>query len=278
VKLKGIVTTPNYQGTVRTSYYMQDETAGINLFNYGVTYTLNMGDEVEAVGDIFSYYGLEEIQNAEVTVLSTGNPLPAAKVITLAQVGEEYESQLVTVENIWLAEPISWAAEGSNASVLVTDGIDTVIYYIDKDTELDGWADAPRLWESFTVTTIVDYYNVHQLKGSTTGDFSNRVDVDETKSLLPDSYALSQNYPNPFNPTTTIEYALPMMSRVNVVVYNMMGQIVSELVNNVQEPGLYHTTWNARDMSSGVYFVQITAKSTDGKETFNSVKKMMLLK
>ncbi|GEM_PF-1438378 len=94
----------------------------------------------------------------------------------------------------------------------------------------------------------------------------------------PKNCRLEQNYPNPFNATTTIEYALPVTSGVNITIYDMTGQIVSELINNVQEPGLYHAVWDAHEMASGVYFFQIAAISTDKKETFNSVKKMTLVK
>ncbi|MBU4446321.1 T9SS type A sorting domain-containing protein [bacterium] len=100
----------------------------------------------------------------------------------------------------------------------------------------------------------------------------------QDEKIQPEKFLLKQNYPNPFNATTTIEYALPMKSSVGLVIYNMMGQVVSELVVDVQEPGLYHTTWNARDLSSGVYFVRISAKSVDGKENFNCIKKMTLMK
>ena len=85
-------------------------------------------------------------------------------------------------------------------------------------------------------------------------------------------YKLSQNYPNPFNPTTTIRYDILKASNVTLTIYNMNGQVVDRLVNQKQEPGSYSVNWDARNISTGVYFYQIRA------EGFQKVKKMLLIK
>jgi hypothetical protein len=89
---------------------------------------------------------------------------------------------------------------------------------------------------------------------------------------------LSQNYPNPFNPTTTIEFALREQSKVTLRVYNVAGQLVRTLVDDVKAPGVVHTAiWDGRDnrgqsVSSGVYFYKLTSKN------FVQTRKMVLLK
>jgi len=95
--------------------------------------------------------------------------------------------------------------------------------------------------------------------------------IEEFKAI-PENYDLSQNYPNPFNPTTTIKFALPVDSKVNISIYNIVGQKVTELVNGEFEAGYHTVTFNASNLSSGIYFYRIDA----GK--FNAVKKMMLIK
>ncbi len=85
-------------------------------------------------------------------------------------------------------------------------------------------------------------------------------------------FKVFQNYPNPFNPSTTISFAIPQRSNVNVKVYNITGKEVASLVNEVKEPGQYSVSFNAGKLSSGVYFYKITA----GK--FSSVHKMILIK
>ncbi len=103
------------------------------------------------------------------------------------------------------------------------------------------------------------------------------VDLGEATSVeegsgIPTVYALKQNYPNPFNPTTTINFALPKASDVQLTVYNLLGQKVAELVNNKMVAGYHTVQFNAADLASGVYIYRIKAGS------FVSVKKMMLLK
>jgi hypothetical protein len=85
-------------------------------------------------------------------------------------------------------------------------------------------------------------------------------------------YSLSQNYPNPFNPTTTIQYSVPKAGTVSLHVYNVIGQLVSTLVNQVQSAGTYNVQFDASRLASGVYFYNLTAGS------FNSTKKMVIMK
>ena len=91
-------------------------------------------------------------------------------------------------------------------------------------------------------------------------------------------YSLAQNHPNPFNPTTTIRYSVAETGHVSLRVYNVAGQLVRTLVDEVQTPGVVGTvTWDGRDgagreVSSGIYFYKLLAKG------FTETKKMILLK
>ncbi|MBN1781158.1 T9SS type A sorting domain-containing protein [bacterium] len=77
------------------------------------------------------------------------------------------------------------------------------------------------------------------------------------KSGIPDTYHLYDAYPNPFNPVTTIEYALPKSAHVRLSVYNMMGQCVQVLADEIQEPGFHAQVWNAQNLSSGLYLFKM---------------------
>ncbi|MGE5432844.1 MAG: M4 family metallopeptidase [Syntrophomonadaceae bacterium] len=101
--------------------------------------------------------------------------------------------------------------------------------------------------------------------------------VTEIDSRIPSRFSMEQNYPNPFNPTTTIRYSLPAGTDVKVVVYDISGRRVAELVNNFQAPGTYNVTWNGMNdmgerVSSGIYFCNIRAGN------FEKTTKMNLLK
>jgi hypothetical protein len=92
------------------------------------------------------------------------------------------------------------------------------------------------------------------------------------ETRLPNEFGLEQNYPNPFNPSTRIDYALPAREHVRLSVYNVLGQEVALLVNDVEEPGYKTVSFDASVLPSGVYTYTITAGM------FTDVKKMLLVK
>ena len=88
---------------------------------------------------------------------------------------------------------------------------------------------------------------------------------------------MGQNYPNPFNPITKMNYALPMRSRVVISIYNVLGQEVVTILDQVEDYGYHTVSWNGTDdygrpMASGVYFSRMMTS------TFSKTKKMLLLK
>ncbi|MBN1782494.1 T9SS type A sorting domain-containing protein [bacterium] len=100
---------------------------------------------------------------------------------------------------------------------------------------------------------------------------TGEVAVKDSK-VNPNSFALNQNYPNPFNPETTINFALDQRSAVKLTVYDVLGNEVAQLVNDVRPAGPQSVRFNGSDLSSGVYFYKL--------ETASNVitKKMMLMK
>lgn len=134
-------------------------------------------------------------------------------------------------------------------------------------TGLEGFTESAR--DSFIVRSM-------RLFGIVTGVDGN------VPTGLPRVYRMEQNYPNPFNPSTEIHYALPEQSRVTLVVYNLLGQQVRQLVDDDVPAGHHTVTWNAlnesgRAMASGVYFYRIEAVGASGPR-FADVRKMLLLR
>ncbi|MCZ6702138.1 MAG: T9SS type A sorting domain-containing protein, partial [Ignavibacteria bacterium] len=78
------------------------------------------------------------------------------------------------------------------------------------------------------------------------------VDV-EDEDLIPTDYILYQNYPNPFNPTTKIKYGIPNSGLITLQVYNLLGEVVTTLVNQQQPVGNYEVSFDATKLSSGIY-------------------------
>jgi hypothetical protein len=89
---------------------------------------------------------------------------------------------------------------------------------------------------------------------------------------IPTEYKLSQNYPNPFNPSTMIEFSIVKPEFVSLKVYNILGQEVATLVNEVKNPGTYSVRFDASHLSSGVYIYRLQT------ESFTATKKMILQK
>jgi predicted RNA-binding protein with PUA-like domain len=92
------------------------------------------------------------------------------------------------------------------------------------------------------------------------------------QQILPTVYSLSQNYPNPFNAQTKINYSLPKASKVTIKIYDILGRLVKELVNDFKQAGYYTVTFEAINYASGIYFYRIEAGD------FVQSKKMVLLK
>lgn len=88
----------------------------------------------------------------------------------------------------------------------------------------------------------------------------------------PESFQLYQNYPNPFNPLTTISYSIPEGQIIELKVHDLFGNEVAELVNEYKNAGSYSVSFNANNLSSGLYYYRIKAGS------FVQTKKLVLLK
>ena len=94
----------------------------------------------------------------------------------------------------------------------------------------------------------------------------------ETERDRADQFLLSQNFPNPFNPETVIKYQIPTDSHVSLKVFDVLGNEVASLVDEMREAGNHEIHWKGNNVPSGVYFYQISAGD------YKNVKKMMLQK
>ncbi len=129
---------------------------------------------------------------------------------------------------------------------------------------------------SFTDASIAGgtyFYRLRQVDFDGSFEFSNVVETE----FLPTEFTLQQNYPNPFNPATTIKFALPVESKVNITVYNALGQKVTEIANQTFNAGLQNVNFDASELSSGMYIYQINAQGINGNN-FTATKKMILMK
>lgn len=184
-------------------------------------------------------------------------------------------------------------ASGSGEPFLTCQGVDTTTF--DVTTEITGVSLTAGTYNSvllsFGLESMTDessYYDEPAVLIERIVDFFGGVPTavynGENFTQIPNGFELSQNYPNPFNPTTTISYTIHSNERVgqkvpstNLSVFNILGQKVITLVDEIQSPGTYQIEWdgsdsNGKKVSSGIYFYRLTK----GENAIS--KKMTLLK
>ncbi len=113
------------------------------------------------------------------------------------------------------------------------------------------------------------YYRLKQIDLDGTINYSG---IEEVNVNLISEFSLNQNFPNPFNPATKIFYSIPEKSYVKLSVYNMLGQKVADLINEIKSPGKYEVDFLGNNLSSGTYVYKMEAGN------YTSARKMILLK
>ncbi|NOS84672.1 MAG: T9SS type A sorting domain-containing protein [Ignavibacteria bacterium] len=98
------------------------------------------------------------------------------------------------------------------------------------------------------------------------------VGVEQPENEIPLTYKVYDNYPNPFNPSTKIKFDLPKQTAVKIIVYDLTGRLVKEIVNGNYPAGKFEIEFNAANLSSGVYLYKIQSNE------FTEIKKMILVK
>ena len=112
------------------------------------------------------------------------------------------------------------------------------------------------------------YYRLKQIDVGGNFEYSDIVEVNINLS----KFVLNQNYPNPFNPNTNIKYTLPKQEHVSLKLYDILGNEIKTLVNEVRQAGIHEVAFEATGMSSGVYFYLFKTN------TFSEIKKMILMR
>jgi ASPIC and UnbV/FG-GAP-like repeat/Secretion system C-terminal sorting domain len=130
------------------------------------------------------------------------------------------------------------------------------------------------IWAGSHTRDVLRNMDVNQTYLLTEGE--TIVNVQEKSAGVLD-FKLDQNYPNPFNPSTKISYNLPVNSRVNLSIYNILGELVTTLVNGNISAGYHRINFNASNLNSGVYLYRLNAEGIGG-ENFSQSQKMILAK
>jgi len=156
-------------------------------------------------------------------------------------------------------------------------GEEAIVSFVKNGSwEFINWTD-----NGDTVSNLPEYiFNVDSDRDLVANfDFVSDVEKLDNYDIVPDSYYLSNAYPNPFNPSTKINFGIPESSTVKIFIANVNGQIVRTVLSGAKLPaGNYSSTFNADNLSSGIYFYIFMAQSEISNLKFKNSGKLILLK
>ncbi len=134
-----------------------------------------------------------------------------------------------------------------------------------------------KSYYSFVDNNVLDiaYYRLKMVDFDGSFQYSAVVEV---KSGHLNGFELSQNYPNPFNPVTVINYRIAQHSSVELIIYDILGNTVCRLVDEIKPAGTYEALFDASSLSSSVYFYTLRAVPVNGQPPFIQTNKMILIR
>ncbi|MBD3224619.1 MAG: T9SS type A sorting domain-containing protein [Caldithrix sp.] len=271
-----------------------------------VPYDNTIGGVGDGESNIIAHSDLEGIFISE---LATTIKLGGNSIYSNGQLGIDLNNDGVTMNDAGDTDsgannlqnfPVITSADDDGSNTTVTGTIDTqnptslsIELFSNDSTDASGYGEGQTYQGSTTPDANGDFTAL--LPGGLGGKFISATatdadgntsefslaeevtfvsDIAERPNVISD-YKLYNNFPNPFNPKTQIIYDLPTQSKVTIEIFNIAGQLVSTLVDNVQSSGRHQITWDAGALPSGIYFYKLTA---NGKERFDKTMKMALVK
>jgi hypothetical protein len=177
---------------------------------------------------------------------------------------------------IWINIDLPFSNSNNGTTVAVSpEWTDVVTIHFDL---VDPNGSVDLSWQ-----TTSPFWGIYDADNSTlweTGEFEDYPTSIETFSDLPKSYELAQNYPNPFNPSTKIRYTIPSGTArsvagsvpVTLIVYDILGNEVSTLLNEEKTAGIYEVEFSAANLASGIYIYRLYSSE------FTDTKKMVVIK
>jgi len=258
---------------------------------------LDKGDNVTITGYVWDVGGAPTFNVTridsltQIVVNSTGNSIPAFQDVETGTIGEggvgdvekeQWESVLIKYNNIDVTnENADGPPPTNHGEMFVDDGTgDTRVELEDGNHSYHNLSDPTRTYyvqtgHAFDAISGVMYFSFddYKLVPRNDNDFIGYTTAVGDVVELPTEYSISQNYPNPFNPSTRIQYALPEAGNVTLYIYNLLGQRVKTIFDNVpQSAGTHEVVFSAQELPSGIYFYSFNTND------FMQVKKMILMK
>ncbi|MDI6768006.1 MAG: T9SS type A sorting domain-containing protein [Bacteroidota bacterium] len=247
--------------------------------------SISVTGTVSELGEVTNLFGISSAQ-----VHTTGNPVPTPPVVPVRDIGfgvgngtpsaEKWEGMVVQLNDVVVTsiDPtfVDWSEyevnDGTGSVTIRRDGKNR---YSNLLADTIGGYQILKIGDRISYLRGILHYSARQYKlvPRSNADFGTVTSVQNNQNdIIPAQYYLANNYPNPFNPKTIIEYSVPKEGLVTLRVYNIIGQEVATLKNEIQKPGSFRVNFDGSKLASGIYFYRLQAGN------FNQVKKMMLVK
>lgn len=272
VIVTGICNVDNYtiDSLTESSFFIQDEDGGVNVFRGTVPAGIVAGSELTVSGWVGQYNGLTEIlANGsgnclfEVVINSQG-AAPDPALLQCNSFFESFEGMLARINNVTIVGGDPWPAAGQNANIQITDGSGTTTLRIDADTHVDG---TPPPQGTFNVVGIITqfdnsspYTDGYQITVRYPTDITSLAADDVRDGAVSGEFRLDAAYPNPFNGTARIRYEVGSARELTLSIVDVLGrELLREQLSNLT-PGAHEFTWTPNS-ATGLYLARISGES-----------------
>lgn len=240
--------------TTGLQFFINDHTGGIGVFSPSNTfgYTVTEGDSVIVKGEVDAFNGFGQMGFLDTVILvSTGNTLRTPQIVT--SLGEDTESELVRINNVYLASPSQWTGSPSGFNVDITNGTQTYQMRVAPNTTV---VSMPAPTGTFHVVGMGA-----QFDSSSPYDAGYQIQPRYMEDIIPLSNVNEEEnvnvslYPNPTKGNLNITVGVDLKN-AQIEVLDMTGKLVfSKIANNLMEGQTF--TINLSDKSNGVYMVRV---------------------
>jgi len=273
VVVRGIVNVDNYtlDSLTESSFYIQDDDAGCNVFRGTVPAGITEKDCVVVSGWVAQYNGLTELVGS-----GSGNCVFAVEIVgavdtvlpTLINGStffEQFEGMLVRMNNVSIIDG-TWPGQGQWANLTITDGLGTITLRIDEDTDVDGTPPPPATFDVMGILTQFDnsspYTSGYQITPRYASDIIRGTAAgDPVSAPVAGEFRLVDVYPNPFNSAARVRFEVGSARELTVTISDVLGREVMREKLTGLTPGAHDFAWTP-NVATGVYLLRVSGASS----------------
>jgi hypothetical protein len=271
IVVRGIVNVANHVlgDTSHTSFFFQDDDAGVNIYGGYTNANVVPGDCVLVTARVAFYYGLTELKydsmgSCGFVIEPRGhvNP-PTPTLITGSSPMESYEGMLVRMNNVSIISG-TWPVQDSTESLVVTDGNGTIGLFISRWTDIDGSAQPQGAFNLVGVMSQYDrtapYHEYYEIEPRSMSDIMQLAADDPNAAPVAKEFELVGAYPNPFNSTAQISFEVGSARELTLSISDILGREVLNQKLTGLTPGVHTFSWTPTG-ATGLYLARLSGRS-----------------